>query len=75
MPKKRGKATARQIGAIASRQGTRCAICGMPLRAQDVEIDHIIPVAHKGSNVARNLRLVHRTCNRSRGKQLVTPNL
>jgi 5-methylcytosine-specific restriction endonuclease McrA len=42
----------------------------MPLTASDIEIDHIIPVAKGGSDVARNLRLVHAFCNRSRGAAL-----
>lgn len=58
--------------AIRSKQvtssATICAICGEGERVFDpFEADHIIPIAHGGSDELENLRAVHRSCNRKRG--------
>lgn len=41
-----------------------CAICGQP--GADT-IDHIIPIAHGGTNTPTNLQPAHRWCNGSKG--------
>ena len=43
-------------------QAGNCAICGGGLDT-NFEIDHIIPVAKGGSNIATNLQLTHALCN------------
>lgn len=45
-----------------------CALCGSSER---LEIDHIKPVAHGGSNHLRNLQVLCRPCNASKGCKLV----
>lgn len=70
MQKRRNRIAPKTVARIAARQGTRCAICGFEMRAADYEVDHIVPVARGGSDVARNLRLTHRECNRKRGARI-----
>jgi 5-methylcytosine-specific restriction endonuclease McrA len=46
-----------------------CALCNAPITDQrDIELDHIVPVSVDESRAfdESNLRVVHRTCNRSR---------
>lgn len=56
------------------RLGGRCQRCGATER---IEIDHIIPLRHKGTNDIRNLQPLCRSCNRSKcakiysGSQLI----
>jgi 5-methylcytosine-specific restriction endonuclease McrA len=50
-----------------------CALCGelvdhVGQDAGGLTLDHIVPVAHGGSNVASNLRVAHRGCSSSRGR-------
>lgn len=48
-----------------------CPICGhgrLGLDGQLTEVDHITPASHGGTNHVSNLRLTHRSCNRSRGQ-------
>lgn len=55
---------------IAQRDGFRCGICGdkvnMALRHPDPlygSIDHVVPLAHGGTNDLANLQLAHLRCN------------
>lgn len=68
--RKRKAPTMQLVAALSKAHGARCGICGMPLTAHGVEVDHIVPVAAGGSDARRNLRLVHQACNRSRGSRL-----
>ena len=43
--------------------GDCCVVCGS---AENLEIDHIIPVSRGGTNDRENLQLLCRTCNRSK---------
>lgn len=44
-----------------------CGICGRPiLDPADCDVDHIVPVAHGGTDDLGNLRLTHASCNRGR---------
>lgn len=70
---KRKRPTVLQIAELSSAQRGRCGICHMPLCANDIEVDHILPVALGGNNARRNLRLVHGTCNRRRGARITSP--
>lgn len=49
-------------------QSKVCFICGQPidLDIQDVDIDHIIPLANKGKDDKNNFALTHSECNRSK---------
>ena len=43
-----------------------CAKCGKKLRKADVDIDHIVPQKHGGSDKAYNLQCLCKHCNRSK---------
>jgi 5-methylcytosine-specific restriction endonuclease McrA len=45
----------------------RCASCGAQ---QDLEFDHVVPLALGGSNTARNIQLLCERCNRSKGANI-----
>ncbi len=50
------------------RDGGSCVGCGS---RENLEFDHVIPVALGGSGTARNLQLLCETCNRQKGASLV----
>lgn len=65
--------TAKQL---AERDGTSCKICGADVdmsltrkvdRDRCPSVDHILPVAHGGSDAPENLQLAHLRCNREKG--------
>ena len=49
------------------RDGGKCVRCGS---RENLEYDHIIPVAKGGSNTARNLELLCEACNRSKSDSI-----
>lgn len=60
--------------AIFQRDGWRCQLCGTPVpRTAKVPdhraatVDHIVPLAHGGSDTWANVRLAHFICNSRRG--------
>lgn len=54
---------------LVTASASHCGICHQPLTYLDkVEADHIIPVADGGTHDVSNLRAVHRSCNRQRGR-------
>jgi hypothetical protein len=52
---------------VWQRDERKCVKCGSN---QNLEFDHIIPLAMGGSNTARNLQLLCADCNRSKGANL-----
>jgi 5-methylcytosine-specific restriction endonuclease McrA len=52
---------------ICLEQNFDCAICSERMAPEDVELDHIVPVAYGGGNERSNVRATHRRCNRNRG--------
>lgn len=52
---------------VWQRDGGRCVDCESK---QDLEFDHIIPLAMGGANTSRNLQLLCGTCNRRKGATL-----
>lgn len=49
-----------------------CGICGAPITIRElyssiINIDHIIPRYHGGTNKLSNLQLTHKKCNREKG--------
>ena len=45
----------------------KCVQCG---HKENLEFDHIIPLAEGGSNTERNIQLLCEACNRSKGKSI-----
>jgi 5-methylcytosine-specific restriction endonuclease McrA len=60
--------TAGRRARLAKAQDGMCPECKLPLPEDlsETEIDHIIPRARGGPNVAWNKQLVHFACNRSK---------
>jgi hypothetical protein len=52
---------------VWQRDGGRCIQCGTQ---ENLEFDHIIPLAMGGANTARNLQLLCADCNRAKGAAL-----
>lgn len=52
---------------VWQRDQGRCTNCGSN---ENLEFDHIIPLAMNGSNTARNLQLLCENCNRAKGGHL-----
>lgn len=60
------------VAAIALRDGGNCYICGQAEDADDpLEIEHVRPRSAGGTDDLRNLRLAHRSCNRTKGTHAV----
>lgn len=56
------------IAALALRDGPYCYIDGQPEDPDDpFEIEHVVPRSAGGSDDLTNLRLAHRSCNRTKG--------
>jgi hypothetical protein len=55
---------------VVRRDGQICQKCHEPVPDNEVEFDHVIPFARGGRSTVDNLRLVHRECNRRKGRSL-----
>lgn len=60
------------VHTIGDRDKWICHICGKSVNPKDHGAfaptrDHLIPRSKGGSNIARNLKLAHRSCNEMRG--------
>ena len=64
----RGKVSNKLRFAIYARDGYRCRKCGR--KTDDLEIDHIIPIAKGGKTVYDNLQTLCRRCNKRKGSGL-----
>lgn len=62
-----GSHSAADIEAIASAQRHRCAWCRIGLAKVQRHVDHIVPLVLGGSNDRRNLQLLCRACNLTKG--------
>ena len=61
--------------AILESHDGRCAICGWPIRGNDFDLDHIIPLAIGGPDDVDNLRPVHRSCHRRKTAEEDAPTI
>jgi 5-methylcytosine-specific restriction endonuclease McrA len=52
---------------VVRRDNNQCQLCGKVLKDDEIEFDHIIPVALGGSSEEQNLRVACFDCNRSKG--------
>ena len=64
----RGKVTNKMRFAIYQRDGHRCRKCGR--KTDDLEIDHIVPIAKGGKSTMDNLQTLCRRCNREKGTNI-----
>ena len=62
-----GTVTKRQWKRVMQAHNYRCAYCGTK---DDIEMDHIIPLARGGTNTADNIQPLCGPCNRSKGAKL-----
>lgn len=71
-----GKVTADQRAKIYARDGGRCRYCAELVGpdAAPYEIDHVVPRAKGGATTEANLVLACRSCNRTKGDEVWTPN-
>ena len=68
----RGKVTNKLRFAIYARDGNRCRICGR--RTNDLEIDHVVPIAKGGKTTYANLQTLCSSCNKKKGSNIESPN-
>ena len=64
----RGKVTNKMRFAIYKRDNYRCRKCGR--RTDDLEIDHIIPIAKGGKTIYSNLQTLCHRCNSKKGANI-----
>ena len=64
----RGKVTNKMRFAIYERDGWRCRKCGR--RRDDLEVDHIIPIAKGGKSTFDNLQTLCHRCNVKKGSNI-----
>jgi len=62
-----GKLTAMDIREIYIEQAGHCAFCAKPFGDEIPEIDHWVAMNNGGPNTRDNIRLLHKTCNRTKG--------
>lgn len=55
---------------IILRDGLVCGLCGNPVALAEVHIDHVLPVAHGGSDDPHNLQVAHALCNIRKGARV-----
>lgn len=63
----RGKVSNSMRFQIYNRDGYRCRICGKYGVHNDLEIDHIKPIAKGGKSVYENLQTLCKSCNKEKG--------
>ena len=64
----RGKVSNKMRFAIYARDGYRCCKCGR--KTDDLEVDHIYPIAKGGKSTYDNLQTLCRRCNKKKGANI-----
>ncbi len=67
----RGKVTNKMRFAIYQRDGYRCRICGRRGNGENLEIDHIYPIAKGGKSTYDNLQTLCHNCNQRKGSNII----
>jgi len=67
----RGKVTNKMRFSIYSRDGYRCCMCGKRDRGDNLEIDHIYPIAKGGKSTYDNLQTLCHGCNQKKGANII----
>ena len=70
----RGKVSNKMRFAIYARDNYRCKICGKKDHGDNLEIDHIIPIAKGGKTTFDNLQTLCHDCNVKKGSTVKLPN-
>lgn len=65
----RGKVSNKIRFSIYERDGYRCRFCGRSDRFEDLEIDHIKPIAKGGKSTYDNLQTLCKRCNKEKGNR------
>lgn len=68
--KRRKSHKQQQLEYLHRKQKGICAICHLPVRLRDANIDHIIPKAQGGRNHISNYQATHQLCNTEKGDQI-----
>jgi 5-methylcytosine-specific restriction protein A len=68
LPTKRTRLTTAQRWRLYRNQDGKCQRCKNPFLIDEMEDDHLLPVATGGSNDVKNRRLLCKKCNRQKGK-------
>lgn len=55
---------------LYERQNGRCAYCGEKKRIRLMTIDHIVPLAHGGTDKIKNLQCTCKKCNYLKGEMI-----
>ncbi|OQW65790.1 MAG: hypothetical protein BVN29_08285 [Nitrospira sp. ST-bin5] len=55
---------------VVRRDGQVCADCRTIVPDDQIEFDHVIPIARGGATTTDNLRILCRTCNRKKSDAL-----
>lgn len=58
--------------AIVARDKSICHLCGEPVGADDLHLDHVVPLSRGGEHTAENLRVAHGICNQRKGDRVDT---
>ena len=61
------KVTTMNLKRLLLKQENKCALSGIELTVENIELDHIIPLADGGSHSMENVQLVCREINRMKG--------
>lgn len=62
-----GSFTTADVQALREKQKDKCAWCLKPFGKKTPHVDHYVPLSRGGTNDPSNLRLLHATCNLSKG--------
>jgi len=76
--KRRGPArpSTRRTAKLKQRLATRhggscCCYCGVRRKLRQMSLEHVVPLAHGGTNARSNLRLACPSCNAEKGSRLL----
>jgi 5-methylcytosine-specific restriction endonuclease McrA len=51
---------------ILKRDGYVCYLCGLPVKPEDINFDHKIPLSRGGAHTEENIGVTHEWCNKSK---------
>jgi len=57
---------------VLKRAGGRCELCGVPIKERAIEVDHVMPRKHGGTDDLENLQALCWKCNENKGARDAT---